>query len=626
MSDLPTRKNKLYLKHKVLIFNPTPIMNKNMPGKIRIFYLKYPFKTAKIYAIIILINRRFYSCTKKRNFYGATEQISMFFDEALYKRHSVRCFEQRAVDDSLILQIINAGRLAPSAKNSQPWNFRILTEDEKTDISRLMLNSDEGKNNKGTVKESAAIIRVAPAAIAVTAPNLNMSSESLYLSIGACLENMCLKATDLELGSVIICDIQCSESAIAARLNTERKIIALLIIGYEKGLPKFRNKLPLESLIDGSIKRNDASMADNLPEAFIGDAPFVFISYSHRDAKQVIADLVQLKHCGVRLWYDRSIFYGEPWDEKALEIINKPNCAGVFVYISHNSAKSKNVCLELKHANKKFAKNIVGIHIGGGVISSYLGKNEECDDILRKVFSDKSKYIPRSETAGNMEHIPDIVFQAYDWKAVSDSGVYDDFHYTLCDNEVIITKYQGVSKHVIIPPTIIGRVVTAIGQNAFRGNVDIEEVILPQSIKRIEEGAFFGMPALQHIVMPDSIEYLGVAAFRKCTALKHVVLPKYLKKLEEALFRECSSLTECIVPEGVEEMGEAVFNSCSRLERVVLPDSLKRMTEGGFFGCSNLHTLIIPRDIQGLEKQSFETCPFVNVDAGGYHFRNGKPI
>lgn len=552
----------------------------------------------------------------------------MFFDEVLFKRHSVRHFEQRAVGNNSLWKILNAGRLAPSAKNSQPWNFTVLTDDNKRDICQAMLNSKEGKQNEGTVKESAKIIKTAPEAIAVTVVRGNISEESLFLSIGACLENMCLKATDLGLGSLIVCDIQCAEQIIADLLDTVHRVVAILVIGYEKGLPRYPNKLPLEQITNGLMQKDNEETEDDLPKAFIGKEPFIFISYSHRDCKQVIADLVQLKHCGVRLWYDSSIVYGEPWDEKALGIIDKPNCVGVFVYISSNSVSSINVCTELKHAREKFSDNtkIVGIHIGDRVFSSYFGANKECNDILINVFSDKSKYIPRSETVGDMTHIPDIVSQAYNWGAVSDSGIYDDFHYMVVNGEIVITKYQGVSKTVEVPPVIIGRVVTAIGANAFRYNADVIKIILPQSIKRIEEGAFFGMPALQYIFLPDSIEYLGVAAFRKCSALEHIALPKHIKKLEEALFRECVSLKECIVPEGIEEMGEAVFNSCSAIESIILPRSLKRMTEGGFWGCGNLRNLVIPQDIQGLERQSFETCPFVNVDAGGFCFRNGRAI
>lgn len=554
--------------------------------------------------------------------------MSMFFDEALFQRHSVRTFDRRPVAPALLWHIMNAGRMAPSAKNSQPWRFIVLSDDERKGISLAMCNSDEGMRDQGSVKASAKILERAPAAIAVTAPRFSETKESMYLSMGACLENMCLKATDLGLGSLIICDIQCAESEIADLLKTSRKVVAILAVGYEEGLPTYPNKFPLTDLVEGLQGEGGNDIEDDLPEAFIGDEPFIFISYSHRDSAQVVADLVQLKHCGVRLWYDRSILNGEAWDEKALCILDKPNCVGVFVYISRNSANSANVCIELEHARKKFGKsaNIVGIHIGDKVFSSYLGGNRECDAILQKIFSDKSKYIPRSETAGETDHILEMVSQALGWGAVADSGIYDNFRYTLYNNEIFITKYQGTSQTVVVPSVIIGRVVTTIGPNAFRDNGDVRKIVLPQSIKRVEEGAFFGMTSLEWIFLPDSIEYLGVAAFRKCRELKNITLPKHLKKLEEALFRECTALTECIVPNGVEEMGEAVFNGCSHLERAILPDSLKRMTEGGFFGCGNLRELVIPRDIQGLEKQSFETCPFVNVDAGGFRFRNGKAI
>lgn len=553
----------------------------------------------------------------------------MFFDEAMYQRHSVRSFEPRAVDPALLGQIMNAGRLAPSAKNSQPWRFIVLSKEDRIRIAAAMRNSDEGRQDSGTVNASAAIIENAPSAIAVTAPRTDTITESLYLSIGACLENMCLKATDLGLGSLIVCDIQCAENVIADLIDPSRKVAAVLAVGYENGLPKYSNRLPLSDLVEGLQWENENTVEDDLPEAFLGEDPFVFISYSHRDAPQVVADLVQLKHCGVRLWYDRSILNGEDWDEKALSILEKPNCAGVFVYISHNSAVSENVvCVELEHARKKFdRKDIVGIHIGKKRFSSYLGGNRNCDVVLKNIFSDKKKYIPRSETAGNMDHILDVVSQALDWGAVAESGVYDDLRFTLlCNGEVAITKYQGTSQTMVVPAVILGRTVTTIASSAFRDNDDVRRIILPQSISRVEEGAFFGMKSLEDIFLPDSIDYLGVAAFRKCCALTHITLPKYLKKLEEALFRECTALTECIVPDGVEELGEAVFNGCSRLERVVLPDSLKRMTEGGFFGCRNLSELVIPRDIQGLERQSFETCPLVNVDAGGFRYRNGKAI
>lgn len=52
------------------------------------------------------------------------------FLELARKRISVRGYEERDVEDSLVLNILEAGRLAPSAANKQPWHF-ILVRDPK---------------------------------------------------------------------------------------------------------------------------------------------------------------------------------------------------------------------------------------------------------------------------------------------------------------------------------------------------------------------------------------------------------------------------------------------------------------------------------------------------------------
>lgn len=44
----------------------------------------------------------------------------MIFEE-IVKRHSVRTYSQKTVEDEKIREIIEAGRLAPSAYNYQPW-------------------------------------------------------------------------------------------------------------------------------------------------------------------------------------------------------------------------------------------------------------------------------------------------------------------------------------------------------------------------------------------------------------------------------------------------------------------------------------------------------------------------
>ncbi len=51
--------------------------------------------------------------------------------ECIRKRRDIRSFIDREVSDDTIMKIIEAGRLAPSAMNLQPWHF-IVIKDRKT--------------------------------------------------------------------------------------------------------------------------------------------------------------------------------------------------------------------------------------------------------------------------------------------------------------------------------------------------------------------------------------------------------------------------------------------------------------------------------------------------------------
>lgn len=553
----------------------------------------------------------------------------MLLEEAIYERHSTRSYGPKHVSEATIRKVLEAGCLAPSAKNCQPWSFSVLTCKQKNSCADLMSHSAENCPTGSTVLQSAKIIRSAPSAIAVFTSKRRTSDKSIFLSLGACLENMSLAATDLGLGSLIVCDTQSAQQELEAYLQSEDELVAIFLLGYEKNPTTRKKKKPIGSLVRGLSDDYGENVIDDLPEAKIGDSPFLFISYSHKDANLVLADIVELKKHGVRLWYDRSIVYGEEWDRKALSVLLKPNCCGVIAYLSKNSAISPSVCLELQTAFERFKKEeakIIGIHIGDKPLSFYLGGSESCDRILTAVFNDKNKYIARSSLVGSPSDIPEIVGQAERLGAVDESGIYDDFKYRKVEDGIEIIQYRGTSRKVVVPSTICGLPVTRIGKNAMRGSDFIKEIILPATVKSIEEGAFFNLESLEKIFLPNSIEHLGVAAFRGCTSLKTVSLPTGLKKLEEALFRGCTSLKECTVPYGVEELGEAVFRECVSLKKAVLPTTVKRMTEGGFYGCTSLETLKIPYDIEGLEAGSFLTCPLLNVDVAGFKFRNGKPI
>src|ERR1700756_1710293 len=50
--------------------------------------------------------------------------------KTIYERRAIRKFKDKLVDKKLINQIIDAGKMAPSAINHQPWKFYIVTNKE----------------------------------------------------------------------------------------------------------------------------------------------------------------------------------------------------------------------------------------------------------------------------------------------------------------------------------------------------------------------------------------------------------------------------------------------------------------------------------------------------------------
>lgn len=142
----------------------------------------------------------------------------MELDEVIKNRTSCRTFLSEPISDEDIEAIVNAGRLAPSSKNAQQWKFVCLkTSKHSVDIANIMKdyyvkNQDNPQfKHSATVYSTGKILEDCPALILVFEDCENIDREkvediSAVLSIGACVEHMALKATDLNIASLWIAD------------------------------------------------------------------------------------------------------------------------------------------------------------------------------------------------------------------------------------------------------------------------------------------------------------------------------------------------------------------------------------------------------------------------------------
>ena len=159
----------------------------------------------------------------------------MDFMDTIRRRQSVRTFQEKPLSKDLLKEIINAGRLAATARNIQPWEF-VAVRDPET-LASLGRQANYGR-----------FIGSAPACIVVFCQDTKY-----YLEDGsAAMQNMLLAATALGLGACWVAgDKKEYADDIRKQLGApdDYKLIAMMPVGYREGEPSAKSKRELDDMI-----------------------------------------------------------------------------------------------------------------------------------------------------------------------------------------------------------------------------------------------------------------------------------------------------------------------------------------------------------------------------------------
>lgn len=183
----------------------------------------------------------------------------MELKETIENRRSIRKYKDKEVQKELIEDLIECARLAPSAKNRQPWKFLIVENNTKNEIVNIMLKKEENTdislerkllNANSSVKATAKIIKEAPILILVFKEYNENWTTGDTLGIGGAIEHICLRATDLGLGSLWIRDTVYSQKEIAKLVGYENmELISAIAVGYPDEEPKQRPRKKLDEIL-----------------------------------------------------------------------------------------------------------------------------------------------------------------------------------------------------------------------------------------------------------------------------------------------------------------------------------------------------------------------------------------
>lgn len=157
--------------------------------------------------------------------------------KTIYERRAVRKYKNQSVDRSLIDQIIDAGRMAPSAMNRQLWKFYILTDREQIRSLSPFIIKVANKvlswaHEVDRSKTEDIIFHNAPVVIFITAPKKN---EWAAMDVGMCCQNMMLAAKSLGLDTCPIGFakfLEKTDKISMLGISSSEQIQLALILGY----------------------------------------------------------------------------------------------------------------------------------------------------------------------------------------------------------------------------------------------------------------------------------------------------------------------------------------------------------------------------------------------------------
>jgi hypothetical protein len=145
----------------------------------------------------------------------------------------------------------------------------------------------------------------------------------------------------------------------------------------------------------------------------------------------------------------------------------------------------------------------------------------------------------------------------------------------------------------------------AIGGYAFLF-CKLTSISISNSLTAIGDGAFGGCMNLLSVTMPDSVTNIGAAAFSACTSLTNVTMSTAASIGTEA-FINCYALPSISIPNGVTSIGDSAFYSCTSLHNITIPSSVTNLGGGAFSYCSSLTNAILGN--RGVVSgYAFDTC------------------
>jgi nitroreductase len=159
----------------------------------------------------------------------------MEIHQLIKKRFSVRNFKNKPVEAEKINQVLDAGRLAPSAVNFQPWHFIVVRQPE----------------NLGKMKEiyprewitTAPVVIIACSDHSKSWKRKSDGKDSADIDISIAVDHMTLQAAETGLGTCWVCNFDAKKCSELFNIPDFIEPVVIVPLGYpDVSVPEKKRK------------------------------------------------------------------------------------------------------------------------------------------------------------------------------------------------------------------------------------------------------------------------------------------------------------------------------------------------------------------------------------------------
>ena len=174
----------------------------------------------------------------------------MELEQCINNRRSIRKYLNTPVEEEKIIKLIEAAQKAPSWKNSQVSRYYVVsTENNREKIFNCLPEFNKENIKNAPVIIVTTVIKNRSGFEKDGSYSTHLKEGFQYFDNGLQVQNLCLKAYDLGLGTLIMGLYDENKVREILNIPSEQEIVAIIGVGYFDGNHEMPKRKDLDSIV-----------------------------------------------------------------------------------------------------------------------------------------------------------------------------------------------------------------------------------------------------------------------------------------------------------------------------------------------------------------------------------------